>query len=296
MRIEREKLDRIIKEFIQNIGKGPFKHLNDETCNYPQSVYLVKSSTDGYENIFQCAVAQAWLDMCRTTNGDSDDAIRQYFSDELRKIYEQESTAALEDLIYSTADAVRGLTVGQKQKIINMANKYLYCCEDIRNNAKYQHVFESAHMPLDTNILEWYERIVVEWRIKNHRSFPGKKAAFYKSKVCDWSKLNETNRTEDIFTDQEGKEFYSYGFFQRTIREYINETFGSADSISPLEVEFLVWPEIKLLLATEAFIFSISSQTITERKTIRSIHSIKSNIEMKSELISNDFSSINWFK
>ena len=296
MKIAQKRIDNTMKEFIQNLNKGPFKHLNDENCTFPQSVYIVSHSKNGYENIFQCAVTQAWLDMCRTTTGDSDDAIKQFFSDEIKKIYEQESSQTLEDLIYSSSDEVSCLTVGQKQKIVNMANKYLYCCEDIRNNPKYQNAFKNAHMPLDSYVLEWYERVVVEWMIRTNKAFPGEKAAFFKSKMCEWSKLNETDRTDDTFTNYEGKEFYSYGFIQRTIREYIEENNDTSNSLSPLEVEFLVWPEIQLLLATESFLFSIGSQTISERKTIRSMHSIKSNIEKISELINNDSSSIVWFK
>ena len=295
MDAELVRLDRTIKEFIQNISKGPFKHLNDEDCKYPQSDYIKNAAEGGYESIFQCAVAQAWLDMCRTTNGDSDDAIKQFFSNEIKNIYEQKSRSTLEDLIYSSSDAVKGLTVGQKQKIVNMANKYLYCCEDLRNNADFRSTFKSAQMPLDSYVLEWYERVVVEWRIKTGKAFPGEKDAFLKSKMCEWSKLNETNGNEDVFRDPHGKEFYSYSFIQRTIREYISESSDTSNSLSPLETEFLVWPEIQLLLAAETFLFSIGTHSAADRKTIRSTHSIENNINKIRDLIIKGQYDFIWF-
>ena len=295
MGTEQARIERAVSEFIQNIHRGPFKHLTDYNCTNPQSTHIVKASEEGYENIYECAVAQAWLDMCRTTNGDSDDAIKQFFSNEIKNIYEQKSESNLEDLIYSSSDAVNGLTVGQKQKIVNMANKYLYCCEDIRSNPEYQSIFTNAHMPLDSYILEWYDRIVVEWRVKTGKAFPGENEAYFKSKMCEWSKLNETNGSVDLFRDHSGKEFYSYGFIQRTIREYISESSEFLNSLSPLEVEFLVWPEIQLLLATETFLFSISTQSAAERKTIRSTHSINNNINKISNLIINGYPDFIWF-
>ena len=42
---------------------------------------------------------------------------------------------------------------GQAQKVINMAFKYLYCCEGAE---KYNSKFADCHMPLDQFTLAWF--------------------------------------------------------------------------------------------------------------------------------------------
>lgn len=44
-------------------------------------------------------------------------------------------------------------TYGQAQKVVNMAFKYLYCCDGAKN---YAEKFASCHMPLDTITLLWF--------------------------------------------------------------------------------------------------------------------------------------------
>ena len=53
-----------IEFFIAGISKGPFRVLKDAGNETADSLYVVERSQK--EDIFQCAVHQAWLDMCRT--------------------------------------------------------------------------------------------------------------------------------------------------------------------------------------------------------------------------------------
>lgn len=54
---------------------------------------------------------------------------------------------------------------GQAQKVVNMAFKYLYCCDNI--DEKTRKKFLKCHMPLDQYTLYWYflkrERLYLEW-------------------------------------------------------------------------------------------------------------------------------------
>lgn len=84
-------------------------------------------------------------------------------------------------------DSIFG-TYGKAQKIINMAFKYLFCCDDasdFRNHFKY------CHMPLDTGTLTWYKRKVDQ-----------------KKKDYTWSKIK----------------YEEYIKIQGDIRDYLNET------------------------------------------------------------------------
>lgn len=50
-------------------------------------------------------------------------------------------------------------TYGQAQKVVNMAFKYLYCCEGAE---KYKDKFANCHMALDSFTLNWYIREVLK--------------------------------------------------------------------------------------------------------------------------------------
>lgn len=294
MQINSARINLAIDQFIHIINKGPFRYLNNEDCNKKESEYILKKLKDEYDNIYQCAVAQAWLDMCRTTDGDEDNAIKGYFSDKLKVVFEGKDSLKLEDLIYCTEEPANKLTVGQRQKIVNMACKYLYCCEDLRTNKEFKEIFDSVDMPLDSFILDWFYRVVVTWCEANKRVFPEDKP-FAKGRMCEWSKLNEANSSSETFTIN-GKTYYSYSFYQKTIKDYINDNIDSEIELSPLEIEFVIWPEILLLVATESFIFSVNIFSVSDKKEIRDKHSIKSNIELITRFIESDQSNLLWFE
>ena len=152
-----------IKAFIKLQSRGPFKHLNDKKCSSPQSEYIVRASISEYKNIYHCAVAQAWLDVCRNVEINEDNKSKIFWAKDLianslqayfiGKPKNSEAFESWYDSLLSNSTTNTTLTVGQAQKIINMSFKYLFCCADIRNN-KLSH-FTGCHMPLDSVTLEW---------------------------------------------------------------------------------------------------------------------------------------------
>ena len=166
--------EKLIKKFIKLQNRGPFRHLNDKECSSPQSEYIVKACNNEYKNIYQCAVAQAWLDVCRSVsvknNKKNIEHAKEVIANMLQKYYESKpkNAEAFEgwyDSLLSDSTKNTKLTVGQAQKIINMSFKYLFCCADIRNS-KMSH-FTWCHMPLDSVTLEWLGMKGLVWNSIN---------------------------------------------------------------------------------------------------------------------------------
>lgn len=80
--------------------------------------------------------------------------------------------------------------------------------------------FNFCHMPLDSFTLTWYKRNTED---KN---------------IYTWSKINPEE----------------YSKIQATIRTHLQK---SGNGLSPLELEFIVWPEIQKELAAEDFLFGL---------------------------------------
>ena len=194
------KIEEAVDAFVKEIDRGPFKELGKSEER--KSSNLTKNSD---ETIYQLAVRQAWLDMCRTAGGISEGArnevlkkigeqLEAYFNDEAK------DKNGFDNWHKDKVKPINGLSCGQLQKIINMAFKYLYCCEDFR--ADYNKYFQHCHMPLDSYTLNWVrERTAIK-------------------KTNKWSKLNEEE----------------YLHIVKCISKVLNEE-------SPLVKEFTVWPE-----------------------------------------------------
>ncbi|MFR2492079.1 MAG: hypothetical protein ACLS9B_16425 [Coprococcus comes] len=124
-----------------------------------------------------------------------------------------------------------------------MTFKYIYCLKGAEEKEKY---FEFCHMPLDSITLEWFyrlgekgEKINVEIKGKKIEEKIGRK---YPS----WSnlrKLSEGDKKEKV-------KVISYGYMdiQKTIRKY----FKNKEKLTPLKAEFIIWPQMQLVLASEA--------------------------------------------
>ncbi len=185
------KDERNIKKFTKIINKGPFKCLNDKACSNPQSDYIVNSSGKKHKNIYACAVAQAWLDVCRSVkvNDSNRSKIRNTqdkMANMLAKYFEEKpkdrkAFDAWYDSTLSNATINTPLTVGQAQKIINMSFKYLMCCSDLREN-KLAH-FSWCHMPLDKYTLEWLGLDGLVWSKIKDRELYFVLADYARSKV-----------------------------------------------------------------------------------------------------------------
>ena len=151
--------------FIRGINRGPFRAFNNEGCENTNSSFITGNNPG--KDIYQCAVDQAWLDTCRTVrrgnNKNWSDA-KKMLAKSLKEYFDgkpKNKTEAFDGFYDSLNFNVREkgkLNIGQAQKLINMAFKYLYCCGDFRDG-KSNH-FSCCHMPLDGYTLGWYKREV----------------------------------------------------------------------------------------------------------------------------------------
>ncbi len=155
---QNNELNKYITEFKKGIKKGPFKNWK-ETSIVPETFEL-----------FEAAVKQGYLDASRTFNGiDKNreslnkglDALATMIQNYFKKTQEFDH-----EKFCNCLNSIPDITYGQKQKIVNMAFKYLYCCKNA--TIDYQEFFEPCHMALDSYTLRWYRRInkkqkAVEW-------------------------------------------------------------------------------------------------------------------------------------
>lgn len=120
--------------------------------------------------LFVDAVYIAYLDAARTFKviGNKKDIPLVNLSDKIRR-YFKEGTAEdfdtwhkerfCEKFIVELRDNGYIASYGQAQKVVNMAFKYLYCCEGAE---KYKDKFANCHMALDSFTLNWYIREVLK--------------------------------------------------------------------------------------------------------------------------------------
>lgn len=164
-------------------------------------------------------------------------------------------------------------TYGKAQKIINMTFKYLFCCKSAERNRAY---FKYCHMPLDSFTLEWIKRNVKDGNSK-----------LCVGKVAPWSKLQCSDGK--YFTGTDNKEYYAYGCYVRWIRDYIQD---KNLEIFPLELEFIVWPEMRKKLAAEGFLIGLlDSPSTREKQEIRE-KSLDENYEEIQAVLSGSDSSV----
>ncbi|MGN1143457.1 MAG: hypothetical protein ACI4SU_02750, partial [Anaerovoracaceae bacterium] len=160
-------------------------------------------------------------------------------------------------------------TYGKAQKIINMAFKYLYCYAYVDESLKVY--FRFCHMPLDSFTLEWFKRNVA----KNLNDFKS-------DKLMPWSKIENSASNEDTFTITENgkqKEYYTYDFYKNCIRKYIED---NHIKLTPLQLEFIIWPETQLILETENYLFTLDRNL--NRNEIREMD-LSSKLKKVKELI-----------
>lgn len=189
-------------------------------------------SLENNDEVYTAAVKLGYLDMCRTCHGIGakvSDAQRKESFEKLggkikgllnnSSIDSQEAfDAKHKELCNEYMDLLKNvIKYGQAQKVVNMAFKYLFCCED----ASSKPAFKYCHMPLDGLIMNWCKK---ELKISVN------------SDKDAWSKLTEekyTDITEAIFDKlKNGDVKYSIG-----------ENDESNLSAIPLEAELVIWRE-----------------------------------------------------
>lgn len=113
-------------------------------------------------------------------------------------------------------------------------------------------------MPLDSFTIEWLYRVGKKGKklkINNNkitRSFPS------------WSKLKYSVNTQ---YDGKEKDLYYYIDIQNCIRNYITDTKTFSNNITPLQAEFLIWPQIQFELAAEGFYAQLIKLDETKKLT-----------------------------
>lgn len=184
--------------------------------------------------VYTAAVHLGYLDMCRTCHGigtkvsaNQRDESFKTLGEKIKCLLDDSSIDSQEafdakhkELCKNYMDLLKNkrypIKYGQAQKVVNMALKYLFCCED----ASSKPAFEYCHMPLDGLILNWCKK---ELKIPVN------------SDKDAWSKLTEekyTNITEAIFDKLKNRDVeYSIGSEKIRLPEI------------PLEAELFVWPE-----------------------------------------------------
>lgn len=157
-----------------------------------------------------------------------------------------------------------GIIYGQAQKIINMAFKYLYCIYDVNGRLKNKkEKFNGCHMPLDSFSLEWFKKCFKNKSFSEAKTYLGKDEKFTlpeylfvngknlkADSISSWSSMQSVKSVKENDSYQ-GKK-YPYEFYQNVIKKYCEDDLQ--DSVSPLQLDFIVWAKMQKIMAAEDFI------------------------------------------
>lgn len=239
-------------EFRKGITKGEFSKCKNDQFN-PENPIL-----------FESAVLQGYDDAKRTFTNigkfwqEHNEFRKNFFetiAKEIQKIFREFPAEGFDiwhekmcDLFLQRleAEGYKTATYGQAQKVINMAFKYLYCLDGAEASNK---VFDLCHMPLDSFTLTWYKRYDL-----------------YQKEDGEQAKLNEQIKWSNMKKE-------TYLAVTKVMKTRLEEgqclyLKGKCYSLpkKPLYAEFVVWPEMQMHLATEAFLFSIDSTAKENKK------------------------------
>ena len=186
--IQNEIQNDYISNFIKRIDKGPFAYLKDSDSTN-DSAFITKMCkveagkrcdtlfgldwiTFGKDliDIYRGAIEQAWIDTSQTIsalnkNPDEWVGMRNEIAEVFRDYFEGSPKQTAKEFdgwyylfLYNSIMNHFHLTFGQKQRIVNMAFMYLYCCRDYSSTKR--DYFNYCHMPLDSNTIRWYNNII----------------------------------------------------------------------------------------------------------------------------------------
>lgn len=250
------EIEKEVTEFVKTINRGPLKEY------FPQKKEDIDWDKD---KIYVEALYQGYLDACRTFEWSekvkkdypNEKEKRGYIEGEFKsgiackiREYLNNSKACSFDVFHGELcenlkecfrEKETNITYGQAQKIINMAFKYLYCLYYKYGELKEEQ-FADCHMPLDSFSLEWFKR----WISANAKEYWKEEGNFKKGSVGSWSSMEVSN-----YKDKEGIK-YGYKVYLKYIRKYCEDY--NKEKITPLELDFIVWPQIQKIMAAEAFI------------------------------------------
>lgn len=241
---------------------------------------LEKMTSPDCSIAIEIAVSWAYNDAKRTMHGitkddreEAEDAIvkefKAYFTNPApcEKKFKESHIRLCNAWINSFEDGSSLGTYGKAQKIVNMTFKYLYCCTNIDN---FENHFKYCHMPLDSFTLEWCKRNIQE---------------IDPNKIGSWSKMKDEK--SDTYKESKNIEKYSYHYYVARIRDYvaINKI-----ELTPLQLEFIIWPKMQLELATENYLFTLTDKykKTSEKEKLR-----KESLEDKMALVVNTINNFN---
>ena len=241
---------------------------------------LEKMTSPDCSIAIEIAVSWAYNDAKRTMHGitkddreEAEDAIvkefKAYFTNPApcEKKFKESHIRLCNAWINSFEDGSSLGTYGKAQKIVNMTFKYLYCCTNIDN---FENHFKYCHMPLDSFTLEWCKRNIQE---------------IDPNKIGSWSKMKDEK--SDTYKESKNIEKYSYHYYVARIRDYvaINKI-----ELTPLQLEFIIWPKMQLELATENYLFTLTDEykKTSEKEKLR-----KKSLEDKMALVVNTINNFN---
>ena len=247
---------------------------------------LEKMTSPDCSIAIEIAVSWAYNDAKRTMHGitkddreEAEDAIvkefKAYFTNPApcEKKFKESHIRLCNAWINSFEDGSSLGTYGKAQKIVNMTFKYLYCCTNIDN---FENHFKYCHMPLDSFTLEWCKRNIQE---------------VDPNKIGSWSKMED--KKSDTSKIPKNKEKYYYPFYVKKIVEFINninQGQPEEDKLTPLQLEFIIWPKMQLELATENYLFTLTDEykKTSEKEKLR-----KESLEDKMALVVNTINNFN---
>ena len=168
---------------------------------------------------------------------------------------------------------------GKAQKIVNMTFKYLYC-----NNYSKKSKYDHCHIPLDSVILDWIwdNKAILDDSYNNLKI----EKRFLKKYFDSWNNLKYDSENI-IVDDKNGEVRYSYMFYQNLIRE-----FCEGKECTPLQLEFLVWPQYQWERAAKEFYKQ--TENMLSVNNDKSKKTAKETLDGISELLNNELNLIDW--
>lgn len=237
------------------------------------------------DKVYVDALYQGYLDACRTFKWEKDgkdnkEYIREIFEEkeivgDMKNYLRADKLESFDEIhkkicvnLIEKCKERTNMTYGQAQKIINMAFKYLYCC---KHDSAMEERFKACHMPLDSFSLEWFKRKFKEKNFSNLDSYSennkelpenlftkkGEKKLKAES-IGSWSSMQTWE--EDC-----KKQEYPYEFYAHVIKQYCKE-----NSITPLQLDFIVWSKMQKIMAAESFIKTFKDDDEENKEVINS--------------------------
>ena len=147
---------------------------------------------------------------------------------------------------------VEELSYGKAQKVVNMIFKYLYCTKEYGEEKK--EYFSYCHMPLDSFSLEWIYRALIKnnENIQEYENiqqllgdgvFTKKDKYIKKDAIGSWSSLEYRPKFANKCT---------YSFYEELLEKEFVSKYNRR--ISALELDFYVWPRMRMILFAEHFL------------------------------------------